>query len=314
MKLLIDGVWHANAPPGAARASAFDRFRDWVSADGAGRFPAEPGRYHVYVSYACPWAHRTIIYRRLKRLERVVSMSVAHPRWAGPDGWTFGAGEMSTIDHAGGRRCLHDVYRAAKPDFTGRVTVPVLWDKKTKTIVNNESADIIRMLNTAFDAFGDATVDFYPEAHRERIDALNARLLPLVCAGVYRAGFARTQDDYERAVSALFHELDHFERTLSWQRYLLGDCITECDWHLFCTLVRFDAAYHDALKCNLRRLVDYPALCAYARRLFAVPGVADTVRIDHVKHHYHDAIDEIDRTIVPLGPSCDFRHVQLGPG
>ncbi len=308
IKALIDGVWHGELIETPA-------IRDLLSQSGAAGpdgpvtadgFPAAPGRYHLYVSYACPWAHRTILYRRLKRLEPVVSMSVLHPRWAGPDGWRFEDGPLSTVDHAGGRRFLHEVYAAARPDFTGRVTVPVLWDKATSTIASTESGEIIRILNTAFDRWGDPAVDFYPPALRAEIDAVNALILPGLCRGVYRAGFAASQADYEAAVEAVFTTLGELERRLADRTYLLGEVVTEADWHLFATLCRFDAVYVGALRCNLRRLIDYPALCAYTRRMHELPGVADTVRIDHIKLHYHDAIDEIDRSIVPLGPEVDY--------
>ncbi len=315
IRALIGGVWHGRLDETAAVRSALAGargFRGQVTADGRSGFRAEPGRYHLYVSYACPWAHRTIIYRQLKRLENVVTMSVLHPRWATPEGWRFDDGAMSTVDHVAGRRFLHEVYRAAKPDYTGRVSVPVLWDRATETIVSNESGEIIRMLNSAFDEWGDAAADFYPPALRADIDALNAWLIPTVCAGVYRAGFAATQHAYERAVVALFAALDELERRLSRQPYLLGDQLTESDWHLFATLCRFDAVYHGALRCNLRRLVDYPALTAYARRVHDVPGVAETVKLDHVKRHYYDAIGEIDPTIVPVGPADDYRIIGSG--
>lgn len=309
-RALVDGTWHhdlVETPEVRRRlADAGGKFHDRVSSDGSGAYAAEAERYHLYVSYACPWAHRTIIYRRLKSLENVVSMSVLHPRWAGPDGWWFGESDLSTIDHASGRQFLYEVYRAAKPDYTGKVTVPVLWDRKRETIVNNESSEIIRMLNSAFDAWGDASVDFYPRQLRSEIDALNAWLIPGICQGVYKAGFADSQAAYERAVETLFEGLDALEERLSTQPYLLGERITECDWHLFCTLCRFDAVYFGALKCNLRRLIDYPALSAYTRRLHEVPGIADTVRFEHIKRHYFDAIGEINPTIVPSGPAVDY--------
>lgn len=315
MKALIDGVWHgalARTPETQSRlARSDDAFRGWISANGETEFQAEPGRYHLYVSYACPWAHRTLIYRVLKKLQNVISVSVLHPRWAGYDGWRFEDGPYSTVDHVAGKRFLYEVYQAAKPEYTGRVTVPVLFDRKTDTIVSTESGDIIRMLNTAFDDWGDPSVDFFPEELAAEIEERNDWLLPDVCIGVYKAGFASTQDDYERAVHRLFERLDFLERQLSDQSYLLGDRLSESDWHLFATLVRFDAAYHGALRCNLKSLRDYPALSGFARRLYGIPGVAETVRLDHVKLHYYDAIDEIDPTIVPLGPAHDFRD--LGP-
>jgi glutathionyl-hydroquinone reductase len=313
IKALFRGVWRPAIEDTEELQAEFarhrGRFRRWITADGAFGFTAEAGRYRLYVSYACPWAHRTILYRRLKGLENVVGMSVLHPRWGGPEGWRFGATTMSTIDHAGGRRTLHEVYTAAAPDYSGRVTVPVLWDQATGTIVSNESGDIIRMLNRAFDGLGgDPSVDFYPAALRDEINGLNAMLLPKVCAGVYRAGFARTQAAYDRTVTQLFASLDDLEERLADGRlFLLGGRATESDWHLFTCLCRFDAAYHGRLKCNLRRLIDYPNLSAYAERLHGLPGVAETVRFDQIKLHYYDDLPEIDPTIVPAGPAIDYR-------
>jgi len=313
IKALVRGVWRPAVEDTEELQAEFarhrGRFRRWITADGAFGFPAEAGRYRLYVSYACPWAHRTILYRRLKGLENVVGMSVLHPRWGGPDGWRYGATTMSAIDHAGGRRTLHEVYADAAPDYSGRVTVPVLWDQATGTIVSNESGDIIRMLNRAFDGVGgDPEVDFYPAALRDEIDKLNAVLLPKVCAGVYRAGFARTQTAYDRTVARLFATLDDLEERLADGRpFLLGRRVTESDWHLFTCLCRFDAAYHGRLKCNLRRLIDYPNLSAYAGRLHGLPGVAETVRFDQIKLHYYDDLPEIDPTIVPAGPAIDYR-------
>ncbi|MGI9451090.1 MAG: glutathione S-transferase family protein [Geminicoccaceae bacterium] len=309
IKALVRGVWQPvieDTPDLQAEfAQHQGRFRQRVTTDGASGFPAEGGRYRLYVSYACPWAHRTLLYRKLKGLEDVVAMSVLHPRWGGPDGWTFGDSDMSTIDHAGGRDYLHEIYKAAAPDYSGRVSVPVLWDEATGTVVNNESADIIRMLNAAFDVVGgNPSVDFYPLGLRNEIDQLNALLLPKVCSGVYRAGFARTQTAYDRAVTELFTTLDELERRLDdGRRYLLGERITESDWHLFACLCRFDTVYHGALKCNLRRLIDYEHLSAYTRRLHEVPGVTDTVRFDQIKRHYYDDLPEIDPTIIPAGPA-----------
>jgi putative glutathione S-transferase len=312
IKALVRGVWHPSIEDTPALQAEFanhsERFRRWVTGDASSGYPAEAGRSRLYVSYACPWAHRTNLYRKLKGLEDVVALSVLHPRRGGPEGWSFGDTELSTIDHAGNRRHLHEIYRAAAPDYSGRVSVPVLWDEATSTIVSNESADIIRMLNTAFDGVGgDPAVDFYPEELREDIDRLNAILLPKVCSGVYRAGFARTQAAHDQAVGDLFATLNMLERRLADGRhFLLGERITECDWHLFATLCRFDVAYHGALKCNLRRLIDYPALSAYTRRLHETPGVAETVRFDHIKRHYYDAIGDINPTIVPRGPAVDY--------
>ena len=316
IKALVDGIWRSAVEETADLRAAFDRhsgrFRHWVTADGSSGFPAEAGRYRLYVSYACPWAHRTILYRRLKGLEDVIALSVLHPRWGGPNGWRFGDTDMSTVDHVGDRRFLYEIYAAAAPDYSGRVSVPVLWDEATATIVSNESGDIIRMLNTAFDGVGgDTSVDFYPASLREEIDHMNAVLLPKICIGVYRAGFAGRQADYDRAVADLFATLDNLEERLGDGRpYLLGERVTESDWHLFACLCRFDAAYHGALKCNLRRLIDYPNLSAYASRLHHLPGVADTVRLDQIKLHYYDDIAEIDPAIVPVGPATDYRDAR----
>lgn len=320
IKALIDGVWYGDLEetPDVRETlkSRADVFRDWVTPDGSpgpqggDGFPAAPGRYHLYVSYACPWAHRAILYRRLKRLENVISISVLHPQMGGPEGWCFGDTGMSTPDRANGRDRLYEVYQLGKPDATTRVTVPMLWDTKRRVIVNKESGDIIRMLDSAFDAWGDPSVSFYPRELRKDIDALNAVILPKVCAGVYKAGFARSQADYDTAVKELFDTLDWLESRLSRQPFLLGERVTESDWHLFCTLVRFDAAYHLALKCTLRRLVDYPALAAFTRRLYERPSVAETVKIDHIMRHYHDYIGDIDPTIVPVTPAEDFRQTR----
>lgn len=307
VKMMIDGVWRGDVPdtPARARQRAAGRsvFRARVTADGSSGFPAAGGgRYHLYVSYACPWAHRAIVYRAQKGLENVIGMSVLHPRLGTPDGWAFTASGGGTTDRAGGRRFLHEVYSAARPDYTGKVTVPVLWDRRERTIVNNESAEIIRMLNGEFDAVGgDPAVDFYPRALRRRIDALNAWLVPEVCQGVYTAGFAATQTAYETAVIRLFDGLDRLEALLSdGRRFLLGNTLTESDWHLFTTAVRFDVAYHGALRCNLRRYADYPRLSAHLRRMAAHPVAASTIRLDHIRRHYYDWIGELNPQIVPV--------------
>ncbi|MDX1562602.1 MAG: glutathione S-transferase C-terminal domain-containing protein, partial [Gammaproteobacteria bacterium] len=316
-KMLIDGIWHNDVEDTPAlreqrREEKRTWFRSWVGRGDTAMFEAEPGRYHLYVSYAGPWAHRTILYRRLKRLEGVISMSVVHPKWAGPHGWEFGTTPFSTEDHLYGFRYLYETYQLAKRDFTGIVTVPVLFDRREGTIVNNESGEIIRMLNSAFDAWGDASVDFYPPALRAEIDRLSGVILSTVCSGVYAAGFASTQQDYDRAVGRLFAALDELEQRLARQDYLLGRRVTESDWHLFATLCRFDAAYHGPLKCNLRRLIDYPALAAYTKRLYELPGVAETVRFDHIKRHYYDAIPGINHEIVAAGPAVQFTEARFG--
>jgi putative glutathione S-transferase len=281
-------------------------FRDRVTADGSSGFPAEAGRYHLYVSLACPWAHRSIIVRRLKGLEEAISMSVVDPV-RDDRGWAFREGRGHGPDPVNGFRFLAEAYRATDPGFRGRVTVPVLWDRVTGRIVNNESGEVIRILNREFDAFGDPAVDLCPEPLRERIDAINRFVYENVNDGVYRAGFATTQNAYEDAAERLFGALDRLEGLLSGRRYLVGDRMTEADVRLFTTLVRFDAVYHGHFKCNLRRLVDYPNLWAYARDLHAVPGVGDTVDLDHIKRHYYLTHDAINPTrIVPAGPVLDF--------
>jgi len=282
------------------------RFRDQVTADGSSGFVAEPGRYHLYVSLACPWAHRTIIVRRLKGLEDVVSMSVVDPV-RDERGWAFRPGRGHGPDPVNGFDFLAEAYTASDPGFSGRVTVPVLWDRETGRIVNNESADVIRMLNTAWDAWGDTSVDLYPADLRGEIDAVNRVVYDTVNNGVYRAGFATTQSAYEEAFDALFATLTDLDRRLGTQRYLAGDRITEADWRLFTTLVRFDAVYVLHFKCNLRRIVDHANLWPYLRELYQVPGVAETVDLDHITRHYYLTHDSINPTgIVPKGPELDF--------
>ncbi len=287
-------------------------FRNWVTADGrAGPsgvsvFKAEAGRYHLYVSLACPWAHRTLIFRALKGLEDMIDISIVH--WfMGPDGWTFTPGDGSTPDPINNAAFLHQVYTAAKPDFTGQVTVPVLWDKQQGTIVSNESADIIRMFNAAFDYVGAASGDYYPEAERPEIDALNARIYDTVNNGVYKAGFATTQAAYEDAFDPLFETLDWLEDRLSKRRYLMGDHLTEADWRLFTTLLRFDPVYVGHFKCNLCRIADYPNLSGYVRDLYQHPGVAATVDIAYIKNHYYGSHHTVNLTrVVPKGPVVDY--------
>jgi len=316
MGLLVDGKWHDSWYDTSKTGGKFERsqaqFRDWVTADGApaeGRtrgFRAQTGLYHLYVSLACPWAHRTLIFRRLKKLEDAISVSVVH-HYMGKDGWTFRAEDGGTGDTLYGLSFLHQIYTKADPAYSGRVTVPVLWDKEQRTIVSNESSEIIRMLNSAFDAWGDASVDFYPAALRTAIDAVNAVVYPAINNGVYRAGFATTQAAYEEAFRELFGTLDTLEARLSRQRYLVGDRLTEADWRLFTTLVRFDAVYVGHFKCNLRRIADYPNLSNYLRDLYQVPGVAETVDVEHAKRHYYGSHATINPTgIVPLGPELDY--------
>ena len=316
MGLLVDGTWHDAWYDTSKTGGRFERsksqFRDFVTRDGApaeGRrrsFKAEPGRYHLYVSYACPWAHRTLIFRKLKKLENVISFSVVH-HFMGENGWTFLKEDGATGDDLYGLDYLHQIYTRADPQYSGRVTVPVLWDKQTQTIVSNESAEIIRMLNEAFDEWGDASVDLYPEPLRSEIDEVNELVYDNVNNGVYRAGFATTQEAYEEAFSQLFATLDKLEDRLSRQRYLVGNQLTEADWRLFTTLVRFDAVYVGHFKCNLRRIEDYPNLSNYLRELFQVPGIAETVNMLHIKAHYYGSHKTINPSgIVPVGPAVDY--------
>ena len=313
MGLLIDGVWRDKWYD-TGDSGKFKRqdsaFRDWVTADDSSGFPAEAGRYHLYVSLACPWAHRTLIFRKLKKLEDAISVSVVH--WhMGEEGWSFETAPGATGDGLYGFRQLHQLYTKAKPDYTGRVTVPVLWDSQRETIVSNESAEIIRMLNSEFDAFGDARLDFYPEDLRAEIDAINQRVYDTVNNGVYKAGFATKQDAYEEAFDALFESLDWLEERLATRRYLCGDRLTEADWRLFTTLVRFDPVYHGHFKCNRQRLVEFPNLWAYTRDLYQTPGVAETVNLEHIKQHYYGSHATVNPTgIVPKGPEIDYtgRH------
>jgi glutathionyl-hydroquinone reductase len=282
------------------------RFRDRVTADGSSGYRAEPGRYHLYVSKACPWAHRTIIVRRLKCLEDVIPMSVADPV-RDERGWAFRPGRGYGEDPLNGFAYLADAYTATDPSFSGRITVPVLWDRQTGRIVNNESADVIRMLNSEFDEWADRSVDLYPPDLREEIDRINAVVYRTVNNGVYRAGFATSQEAYEEAFDELFATLDELDRLLLGRRYLAGDRVTEADWRLFPTLVRFDAVYALHFKCNLRRIIDYVSLWPYLRELYQWPGVAATVDMDQIKRHYYLTHRSINPTgIVPKGPDTDF--------
>lgn len=311
MGLLVDGVWHDKwydtSKTGGRFVRSESQFRDSLSSDSSAKFPAEPGRYHLYVSLACPWAHRTLIFRALKGLEDMISVSVVNPLML-EHGWQLDTGfEGATGDALYDLDKLYQLYLKADPSYSGRVTVPVLWDKERETIVSNESADIIRMFNSAFDHIGARDGDYYPEPLRETIDAVNERVYHDVNNGVYKAGFATTQDAYEEAVTTLFDALDWLEQTLSAQRYLAGDVITEADWRLFTTLVRFDAVYVGHFKCNLRRIADYPNLSNYLRELYQVPGVASTVNMEHIKHHYYRSHGTINPTgVVPAGPLLDF--------
>jgi glutathionyl-hydroquinone reductase len=307
MKAMVDGVWRTDVAPTPAwrEAALRARFAGWITADGSSGFAAEPGRYHLYVSYACPFAHRTLLARRLLGLEEAISVSVLDPDWSGPDGWVFN-GPMATPDHVNGCATLPEVYLKASPRFTGKVTVPVLWDRARGTIVSTESAEIMRMLEVEFRTLAAPEFDLYPEPLRVEIDRLNAFVGPRVNGGVYRAGFAATQEDYDAAVVELFEALDTLEGHLAGRRHLVGERLTEADLRLFATLIRFDVAYHGALRCNLRRLADYPNLWAHTRRVYDEPGVAATVRLDHVKRHYWDDHPMINRRIVPIGPALDL--------
>jgi putative glutathione S-transferase len=316
MGLLVDGVWQDRWYDTGSTGGRFVRkpssFRNWITPDGApgpsgeGGFQAEPGRYHLFVSLACPWAHRTLIFRRLKGLEEMITLSVVHWRML-EHGWTFAPGPGVIPDPVMQADYLHQVYAAADPHYSGRVTVPVLWDKQTSRIVNNESAEIIRMFNAAFDGVGARPGDYCPADLLEEIDALNAEIYDRVNNGVYKAGFATTQGAYEDAVGPLFAELDRLDTRLARQRFLFGDRITEADWRLFTTLVRFDAVYVGHFKCNIRRIADYPNLSGYLRDLYQQPGIAETVDFRHIKGHYYESHGTINPTgIVPLGPVLDL--------
>ncbi|MGC1776368.1 MAG: glutathione S-transferase family protein [Xanthobacteraceae bacterium] len=314
MGLLVSGVWQEDVS--RTKEGQFLRpssvFRNFVTADGSagptgeGGFKAEAGRYHLYVSHACPWAHRTMIFRSLKKLENAISVSVAEPLY-GKTGWEFGTAQGGTRDEVNGKTTLAEIYLIADPHYTGRISVPVLWDKKQRTIVNNESSEIIRMLNSAFDALTNVRTDYYPTDLRDAIDRVNDLVYSTVNNGVYRAGFATSQDAYEQAARAIFVTFDQLEDRLSRQRYLAGHQITEADWRLFTTLVRFDAVYNGHFKCNLRRVADYHNLENYLRDLYAVPGIAETVSMDHIKRHYYGSQRQVNPTgIVPIGPLLDF--------
>lgn len=312
MGLLIKGQWHDHWYDTAANNGSFARseaqFRHWVTADGSAGpsgeagFKAEAGRYHLYVSLACPWAHRTLILRKLKGLESMISVSVVNPLMR-EHGWTFEAADGVVADPLLQARYMHQIYTAADPEYSGRVTIPLLWDKQQNRLVNNESAEIIRMFNSAFDGVGAKPGDYYPQALRSEIDPLNGHIYDRINNGVYKAGFATTQEAYEQAVIPLFEALDELDQRLSTQRYLLGAQITEADWRLFTTLVRFDAVYHGHFKCNLKRIDDYPHLAGYVRELYQWPGVAETVNMQHIKQHYYRSHATINPTgVVPAGP------------
>lgn len=321
MGLLVDGVWQDTWYDTGSTGGKFERsaakFRNWITADGGAGpsgtdgFKAETGRYHLYVSLACPWAHRALIFRQIKDLDAHISVSVVHPDMRG-DGWTFDTG----FDGATGDQLYHlpfarDIYTKAEPNFSGRVTVPILWDKTRETIVSNESSEIIRMFNSAFDGITGNTADYWPNESREEIETVNARIYDTVNNGVYKAGFATSQDAYDAAVHPLFDSLDWIEARLANNRYLMGEQITEADWRLFTTLIRFDLVYHQHFKCNRARVVDYPNLWGYTRELYQWAGVAETVNFDHIVRHYYCSHETINpNRIIPINPVLDFtaRH------
>ncbi len=308
MGRMVDGKWVTETEwagsDGEFRRQAVT-FRGEI--EEGGQHPPEAGRYHLYISHACPWAHRTLIFRKLKGLEDAISLSVVDP-YMGANGWEFGSSEGCIPDPIHGAKTLHEVYTKADPHYTGRVTVPVLWDREHGTIVNNESSELIRMFDAEFDSVAERPEpDFYPEPLRAEIDEINAFVYPNVNNGVYRCGFATTQEAYEEAFGELFAALDDLEGRLGKRRYLAGDRITEADWRLFTTLVRFDAVYVGHFKCNRNRIADMPNLQGYLRELYQVPGVAETVNMTHIKRHYYESHDTINPTrVVPVGPEIDF--------
>ena len=317
MGLLVDGLWQDEWYDTKSTGGHFERtkavFRHWVTADGSAGpsgddgFKAEAGRYHLFASYACPWVHRVLIYRKLKRLESMINVSFVHWYMA-EKGWTFEPDEQGIVgDKLLGKQYLHEVYTQADPQFTGRVTVPILWDRQRQTIVSNESADIIRMLNSAFDALGAEDGDYYPPEQRQQIDMINERVYNTLNNGVYKSGFATTQSAYDAAVVPLFETLDWLEECLQDRRFLCGQKPLEADWRLLPTLLRFDLVYHGHFKCNKRRLIDYPNLWAYTRDLYQWPGIRSTCHFEHAKNHYLQSHVTINpHRIVPVGPDIDF--------
>jgi putative glutathione S-transferase len=309
MGLMVDGKWTTDWYKSDSKGR-FKRpetkFRNPVTADGSSGFKAEAGRYHLYVSHACPWAHRTMIMRKLKKLEDAISVSIVD-HFMGDDGWVFSENPGTIPDTVNNKQFLREIYQLADSNYSGRVTVPVLWDKQEKTIVNNESREILRMLDTEFDAVADSSANYAPAALLDKIDETQTAIYEPINNGVYRSGFATTQAAYEEAVTQLFDALDHWDSVLETQRYLCGDVITEADWCLFTTLVRFDPVYVGHFKCNLRRIVDYPNLWNYIKELYQVPGVAETCNFDHIKRHYYESHTGINPTgIVPKGPIIDY--------
>ncbi len=311
MGQLLDGRWTREDAPNTDAAGRFVRstssFRACIERDPRAPFPARSGRYHLYASWACPWAHRVLIVRRLRRLEDVISVAIPRAEY-GEEGWEFVEGDGAVVDRVNHIRWLHEIYTRAGASVTGRVTVPVLWDSEAKTVVNNESREMLRMLDEGFADFGDPTVNFRPPALAADIDRLIDEMYDSLNNGVYRAGFARSQAAYDDAVRDVFRALDSFEARLGRSRYLLGDAPTEADWCLFPTLWRFDLVYHQHFRCNLRRLVDYPNLWAYTRDLHQLPGVAETCFAEYTRNHYFRSHESINpRRIVPIGPDLDFR-------
>jgi putative glutathione S-transferase len=313
MGFFVEGQWHEDTEANRHERGRFVRkpsvYRNWITADGSagpsgeGGFAAAPGRYHLYVAHACPWAYRTTLFRKLKKLEDAISITIAAPVY-GERTWRFSDEPGSIPDTVNGKKELWEIYLLANPHYSGRVTVPTLWDKERRTIVNNESSEIIRMLNSAFNAYTNDRADYYPAPLRDEIDRVNELVYTTVNNGVYRSGFAVTQDAYEEACRALFATLDQLDDRLSRQRWLVGNQITEADWRLFSTLIRFDAVYYSHFKCNLRRIIDYPNLSNYVRDLYQQPGVAETVNLDHIKRHYYGSQKRVNPTgIVPLGPT-----------
>ena len=311
MGQLVDGVWHDIWYDTTKSGGAFERstakFRNWITADGSTKFQAESGRYHLYVSLACPWAHRTLIFRQIKDLTAHISVDVVHPDMLS-DGWTFASDWLgATGDRLFGLPFARDIYLRADPKISGRVTVPILWDKHQQTIVSNESSEIIRMFNSAFDRLTGNTMDFCPQELYEAMEPINQRIYDTLNNGVYRCGFATTQAAYDAAVGPLFDTLDWLEDRLSRKRYIMGDRLTEVDWRLFPTLLRFDSVYHLHFKCNRKRIIDYPNLWAYTRELYQYEGIAETVNMDHIIRHYHYSHDTINpNRIIPINPDIDW--------
>ena len=318
MGQLVDGVWHDIWYDTTKSGGAFERstakFRNWITADGSTKFQAESGRYHLYVSLACPWAHRTLIFRQIKDLTAHISVDVVHPDMLS-DGWTFASDwPGATGDRLFGLPFARDIYLRADPKISGRVTVPILWDKHQQTIVSNESSEIIRMFNSAFDRLTGNTMDFCPQELYEAMEPINQRIYDTLNNGVYRCGFATTQAAYDAAVGPLFDTLDWLEDRLSRKRYIMGDRLTEVDWRLFPTLLRFDNVYHLHFKCNRKRIIDYPHLWAYTRELYQYDGIAETVNMDHIVRHYHYSHDTINpNRIIPINPDIDW-HAPHGRG